>query len=46
MLTGWDVALQCEDEHVEKMGAWIESFSFVPNPQVEILGIDLIQPAG
>ena len=74
MLTGWDVSLACDDEHVKKIGAWIESWSFTPNTsvgkgtlrytvktiledkrpdrelwdgvQVEVLGIDLIQPPG
>lgn len=29
MLTGWDVGLTC-DEHVKKIGAWIEDFAWVP----------------
>jgi hypothetical protein len=31
MLTGWDLQLVCDDEHVKKIGAWIESWSFTPN---------------
>jgi hypothetical protein len=74
MLTGWDVSVACNDEHVKKIGAWIEDWSFTPNTspgkgtlrytvktiledkspnrelwdgvQVEVLGIDLIQPPG
>ena len=74
MLTGWDVGLACDDEHVKKIGAWIEDFAWQRNPgdstgsvtytvktiledkrpdgglvdglQVEILGIDLIEPPG
>jgi len=74
MLTGWDLSVACDDEHVKKIGAWIDDWAFVPNTsprggtlyytvrtilqdkkpdrelwdgaQVEILGINLIQPPG
>lgn len=74
MLTGWDVGLLCDDEHVKKIGAWIDDFAWQRNPgdstgtltytvktiledknpdgglvdglQVEILGINLIEPPG
>jgi hypothetical protein len=74
MLTGWDVGLACNDEHVRNIGAWIEDWAWVPNTspgkgtlyytvrttledkspdrelvdgiQVEVLGIDLVQPPG
>lgn len=32
MLTGWDVGINCDDEHVKKIGAWIEDFAWVRNP--------------
>jgi hypothetical protein len=32
MLTGWEVGDVCNDQHVKKMGAWIEDFSWERNP--------------
>jgi hypothetical protein len=32
MLTGWRVGQNCDDEHVKKMGAWIDDFAWVRNP--------------
>lgn len=74
MLTGWELGVACDDEHVKKIGAWIDDFAWVRNPgdstgtlhytvrtiledkspdselidamQVEILGINLIEPPG
>jgi hypothetical protein len=31
MLTGWDVGLFCDDEHVKKIGSWIEDWSWHRN---------------
>lgn len=28
MLTGWDLTVACNDQHVRRAGAWIESFSY------------------
>jgi hypothetical protein len=32
MLTGWDLGTPCDDEHVKKIGAWIDDFQWVRNP--------------
>jgi len=32
MLTGWDLTEACNDEHVRRIGTFIESFSYVRNP--------------
>lgn len=32
MLTGWDVGLHCSDEHVKKVGAWIDNWSWHREP--------------
>jgi len=32
MLTGWDLREACSDQHKRRIGAWIESFSYVREP--------------
>jgi hypothetical protein len=32
MLTGWNLREGCNDEHKRRVGAWIESFSYVRDP--------------
>ncbi|MEW6273437.1 MAG: hypothetical protein AB1689_29505, partial [Thermodesulfobacteriota bacterium] len=32
MLTGWDLRESCNDQHKRRVGAWIESFSYVRDP--------------
>ncbi|MCM2281470.1 MAG: hypothetical protein NDI61_06445 [Bdellovibrionaceae bacterium] len=33
MLTGWDLAHECNDEHVKEMGAWIHDISYEKAPE-------------
>ena len=32
MRTGWEVGDYCDDNNVQKIGAWIEDFAWVRNP--------------